>query len=305
MKLIVGLIARSSVSMFAAVVGLYIAAAESQTNSRIDLTSPPHTGQVQFTGDDQRLIVDAQHPPYSAIGKFRGALTCTASIVLHPRIIVTAGHCITKKDGTLKLSSLLFQPGYQAGIDLGDFEATVWAVGSKQSFRQQSVHDASQDWAILVLDREPTGVQPFLLSRQSFEALKFLKLKILMPSYSIDVADAEWVSLDPACSVRDTAWEALVHDCRASFGSSGAPLLTRDGPQYAIVGIHTGSMFASDSEGHVGRFVGNRAISSGMFTEELLALSRRLNSDSIHDVASQTYQPQTQKFTARYSGVGE
>ena len=297
MKLIVALTALSSASIFAAVIGLYIAAAESPTHSRIDLASQPRT--VQFTGDDRRLIMDARHPPYSAIGKFRGSVTCTAAIVLHPRIVVTAGHCITMKDGTLKQSNLLFQPGYQSGIDLGHFEATLWAVGSKQSFGRQSVHDASQDWAILVLDRAPTGVRPFLLSRQSSEALKSLERQILMPSYSIDVADAERVSLDPACSILNTAWDVLVHDCRASSGSSGAPLLIRDGPRYSIVGIHTGSMFASDDEGHVGRFLGNRAITSGMFTEKLLALSRRLRSDDINDVASQAYQRQTQKFTAR------
>ena len=263
------------------------------------MANSPRAGQVQVTGDDRRLIVDAQRSPYSAIGKFKGTMTCTAAIVLHPRIIVTAGHCITKNDGTLKMSNLLFRRGYQARGDLGHFEATVWAVGSKQSLRRQSVHDAAQDWAILVLDRAPTGVQPFLLSRQSSEALKSLERQILMPSYSIDVADAEWISLDTACFIRDTAWDTLVHDCRASFGSSGAPLLIRDGPRYAIVGIHTGSMYASDNDGHVGRFLGNRAISSGVFMEELLALSRRLNSDSIHDVASQTYQRQTQKITTR------
>ena len=299
MKPIVAFIALSSASIFAAVIGLYIAAAESRTDNRIDLASSPHTGQVQLTGDDRRLIVDARHPPYSAIGKFRGSMTCTAAIVLHPRIIVTAGHCITKNDGTLKMSNLLFQPGYQTGIDLGHFEATLWAVGSKQSFSQQSVHDASQDWAILVLDRAPTGVQPFLLSRQSSEALKSLERKILMPSYSIDVADAERVSLDPACSVRDIIWDALIHDCRASFGSSGAPLLIRDGPRYAIVGIHAGSMFASDNEGHIGKFVGFRAISSGMFLEELLTLAQHLNSDDSNDVASQIFQRKPQKLTSR------
>ena len=299
MKLIVALPARSSVSIFAAVVGLYIAAAESRTDNRIDLASSPRTGQVQLTGDDRRLIVDAQRSPYSAIGKFKGTMTCTAAIVLQPRIIITAGHCITKSDGTLKMSNLLFQPGYQAGADLGHFEATVWAVGSKQSLRRQSVHDAAQDWAILVLDRAPTGVQPFLLSRRSSEALKSLERQILMPSYSIDVADAERVSLDPACSVRDMIWDALIHDCRASFGSSGAPLLIRYGPRYAIVGIHAGSMFASDNEGHIGKFVGYRAISSGMFLEELVALARHLNNDNIHDVASQTSQRKPQKLTSR------
>ena len=97
-----------------------------------------------------------------------------------------------------------------------------------------------------------------------------------MPSYSNDVSNAEVVSIDSACSVRDMAWGALVHNCKALYGSSGAPLLIRDGSGYAIVGIHTGSMFASDSNGHVAQFVGNRAIRSRKFTQTLQALSTRL-----------------------------
>lgn len=75
---------------------------------------------------------------------------------------------------------------------------------------------------------------------------------------------------------RDMAWGALVHNCKALYGSSGAPLLIRDGSGYAIVSIHTGSMFASDSNGHVAQFVGNRAIRSRKFTQTLQALSTRL-----------------------------
>src|SRR5258707_863597 len=100
---------------------------------------------------DHRQIVDARLSPYSAIGKFRGAMTCTAAIALNPRIIVTAGHCVTERDGTTRRSNLSFQRGYQTGTDLGSFQATVWAVGSQQSFTHESVRDASRDWAILIL----------------------------------------------------------------------------------------------------------------------------------------------------------
>lgn len=244
---------------------------------------------VEGTDVDPRRIVDARLQPYAAVGKFKGTMMCTAAIILHPRIIITAGHCITERDGTIRRSNLSFRPGYQTGTDLGRFEATVWAVGSKQDFKQQSVHAAAQDWVILVLDRAPAGARPFLLSRHSFEALKSLEQKFLMPSYSNDVSDAEVLSVDPACSIRDLVWDALVHDCKARFGSSGAPLLMRDRLQYAITGIHTGSLFASDKDGHVAKFVGNRAIGSWMFTEALLALVRRLNRDAIHDVRSTAY----------------
>jgi hypothetical protein len=103
-----------------------------------------------------------------------------------------------------------------------------------------------------------------------------------MPSYSIDVANAERIGLDTACSIFNAVWNLLVHDCRASFGSSGAPLLMRSGQQYAIVGIHTGSMYASDDKGS---FIGNRAISSEVFADELLTLLRRLQRDSLHDAS--------------------
>lgn len=244
---------------------------------------------IEASAIDPRRTVDAQLPPYSAVGKFKGSMVCTAAIVVHPRVIITAGHCITEKDGTIKTTNLLFRPGYQTGTDLGHFGAKVWAVGSKQNFKRQSVHDASQDWVILVLDRTPTGVEPFLLSNRSLATLKSREQDLLMLSYSNDIGDADVLNVDTTCSIRSLVWDVLVHDCRATFGSSGAPLLVRDQLRYALVGIHTGAMFASDGNGHIAKFIGNRAISSWMFTESLLALSHKLNREAPQEADSATY----------------
>ncbi|WGS21079.1 MULTISPECIES: trypsin-like serine protease [unclassified Bradyrhizobium] len=234
-------------------------------------------------GDPPR-IVDARQSPYSAIGKFRGTMTCTAAIVLNPRIIITAGHCVTERDGTTRRSKLSFQLAYQTGTDLGRFKATLWAVGSTQSFAQESIHDASKDWAILILDRAPVGVRPFALRHDSPKALEFLERQILLPAYSNDVGDAEALSVDPNCTVRDLAWDTLIHTCTVKAGSSGAPLLLPEGSAYAVVGIHTASIFASDADGRVGKFVGNQAIGSGMFSEAALRLSRQLDGGPIQTV---------------------
>lgn len=253
--------------------------------------SAPRSGEesLQVTDVDPRRIVDARLPPYAAVGKFKGTMGCTAAVVLHPRIIVTAAHCITQRDGSIKWSNLSFRLGYQRETALGDFRATVWTIGSIQSFRRQSVHSASQDWAILILDRAPAGVHPLLLSFYSVANLMSLEQQILMPSYSNDIGDAEVLSVDPACTVRDLVWDAFIHDCKARYGSSGAPLLVRTGSSYAVVGIHTGSMFASDEDGHVAKFIGNRAIASSMFADAVVALSRRLNADAVHEVGSAAY----------------
>ncbi|MFH1343424.1 MAG: trypsin-like peptidase domain-containing protein [Pseudomonadota bacterium] len=233
---------------------------------------------------DDRRIVDARLSPYSAIGKFRGSMTCTAAIVLNPRIIITAGHCVTERDGTTRRSNLSFQPGYQTGSDLKRYQATIWAVGSRQSFARESVREASRDWAILILDRAPAGVHPFLLNHHSLKALVSLERQIFLPAYSNDIGHAELLSVDPACTVRGLVWNALIHTCLAQPGSSGAPLLLRDGPGYVIIGIHTGSMFASDNAGQVGRFIGNRAIASWMFSEAAFTLSRHLDGAAVQTV---------------------
>ncbi len=235
--------------------------------SRVSLQSviqsyeAPHS----VTKVDHRRIVDARLSPYSAIGKFRGTMTCTAAIVLNPRIIITAGHCVTERDGTIRRSNLSFQRGYQTGTDLGSFRATVWAVGSQQSFTHESVRDASRDWAILILDRAPAGVQPFLLSHRSLRAVELLERQILLPG------------------------DALVHTCTTRPGSSGAPLLVRDGQGYAIIGIHTASMFASDEHGHIAKFVGNQASASWMFSDAAFELSRQLDGAPVQTVNSADY----------------
>lgn len=279
-------IARLLSLLFAAVALILPAVAQNDLPAEVRRSE----AAVELANDESRHIVDARLHPYSAVGKFKGTMTCTAAVVLHPRIIITAAHCITERDGATKRSNLSFRLGYQAGTDLGRFEAKVWAVGSKQSFKPQSAQDAAQDWAILVLDRAPDGVRPFLLSHHSFETWKSFDRKILMPSYSNDIGAAEVLSVDPVCSVRDLVWNVFVHDCKASLGSSGAPLLIRDQlrdpVRYAVIGVHTGSMFASDEDGHVAEFIGNRAIGSWMFNEALQALSRRLNGDANHDVPS-------------------
>jgi V8-like Glu-specific endopeptidase len=212
-------------------------------------------------------------------------MVCTAAIVLHPRIIITAAHCIARRDGLASRTKPIFQPAQRAGRQLDRFEATVWAVGSEQRFTAQSAHDASNDWAILVLDRVPVGMRPLRLGSDSAEELARLERQILMPGYMIDAAGALSLRLDTACSVRGMMWNVLLHDCQASAGTSGAPLLMRDGEWYALVGIHTGSIFASDEEGRIAASIGNSATGAWSFAQALTALSRCLQGEAGDDVA--------------------
>jgi hypothetical protein len=179
--------------------------------------------------NEPRQIVDAGVAPYSAVGRIKGTMLCTAAVVLHPRIALTAAHCVQAG------ATVAFQLGYQAGTEFGRFKATVWAIGARQLSTGQSVLDASNDWAVLLLERAPIGIRPFLLGELSGDALKRLGRQILMPSYALDVAAAQSLSLDPACSVRKLAWNVLIHDCMTTSGGSGAPLLIKQEQEYAVV----------------------------------------------------------------------
>jgi V8-like Glu-specific endopeptidase len=214
-------------------------------------------------------------------------MTCTASIILDPRIIVTAAHCIASRDEKIGPSKLIFQPAYQSGSgkDIDQFEATVWALGSRQRSTGQSARDAANDWAILVLDRAPVGVRPLRLRTLSGGAPTRLERQVLMPSYAIDAAGGLSLRVDPACSVLGLMWNVLLHDCGASPGASGAPLLIRDRQWYVVVGVHTASLWGADEEGHIAKFIGNSASGAWSFADALTALSRRLKGEAAHDVA--------------------
>jgi V8-like Glu-specific endopeptidase len=255
----------------------------------LQFAAPADKTSVPLLDGSHRQIVDARLSPYSAVGKFKGTMTCTAAIVLDPRIIVTAAHCIMERDGTIGRSSFSFQPGYRPGDDNAKFDATVWAVGSRQSVGHETVRDAARDWAILILDRAPLGVQPFVLSRHSIVTLEISEKQVQLPAYTDDVADAEALSLDSACAIRDLMWDTLIHNCTAGRGSSGAPLLVREENGYAIIGIQAASIFEGDQSGHIARFVGNQAIGSWMFMKAALALSRQLNTVSVTSVNSGDY----------------
>jgi hypothetical protein len=158
-------------------------------------------------------------------------------------------------------------------------------VGSQQRSRAQSAHDAANDWAILVLDRVPVGIRPLPLRNSSGQELMRLERQILMPNYAIDATGALSLRVDPTCSVLGLVWNVLLHDCGASPGASGAPLLTRDGQWYAVVGIHTASLWGRNEEGRIAKLLGNSASGAWSFANSLAALSRRLNDESAHDVA--------------------
>src|SRR6266571_6069789 len=84
-----------------------IATPESAPNSGDTADRLPQMQPAHST-DDAHLIVDAHLSPYAAVGRFTGTMVCTAALVLHPRIIITAAHCIAARDRKPRASKPFF-----------------------------------------------------------------------------------------------------------------------------------------------------------------------------------------------------
>lgn len=107
-----------------------------------------------------RHPVSARLPPYQAVGRLIRPMNCTGAIVLHPRIVVTAAHCAVGMTSVDLSQSVLFEQLVQPRGGVRRFEAKIKAIGSKHQHGPQSVHDASQDWAVLLLNEAPQRVRP-------------------------------------------------------------------------------------------------------------------------------------------------
>ena len=124
MKPLAGSFVLAGSCFFGVAVSFYMATAGSWSDIA-DRALRPAAAMLQLASNDPRQTVDARLPPYAAIGKFKGTMTCTGSIALDPRIVVTAGHCVADSDGRIRRSKFSFWQAYQVGTDLGRFNATL------------------------------------------------------------------------------------------------------------------------------------------------------------------------------------
>jgi len=212
--------------------------------------------------------VDARQLPSFSLGMVTGSRICTGTVVLHPRIVMTAAHCVIDGDHASVIESIAFRPGVDAGSAPRLFRGRVARVGVSTRNRVHTVKDEPRDWAIIVLDEAPAGVRPLSLLALGRADFAGLKGRIFLPAYSEEVADRQTTPADSPCSVIDLRWDVFLHDCNVTPGSSGAPLLVRRDGRFALIGINTALLYIPDPEGGPGEFDG-AAVRTASFEEAL------------------------------------
>ena len=190
---------------------------------------------------DGRVIVDPLEPPWNAIAKIQTNIgsRCTGVLVA-PATVLTAAHCLYNRltRGLLQPVSLHVLVGYREGVFRWHRLVASYTVGN--GFDGGKPPPQTADWARIELAEPiPDAVSPLRIAQQPVAS----GMAIALVGYNQD--RAQLLMADPSCHIGIVTPRAggtlLLHDCSATRGTSGGPLLTREGGGWAVVGINIGA----------------------------------------------------------------
>jgi protease YdgD len=195
-------------------------------------------------GSDRRERVDPATAPWRMLGRIQTIYggRCTGFLIGLYRAM-TAAHCLYRGP-----AHVLISPRYVHFL-LAPDQGEVKAAALVEDYVIPPAYDpgretesSGSDWAVLVLN-EPLGAIGGVLpiARDPIRP----STPIVLGGYSRD--HTEVIEADLHCKVLETVRNArgaplLHHDCEATEGTSGAPLLRRSEDGWAVIGIQIGAV---------------------------------------------------------------
>lgn len=198
----------------------------------------PGTGLTGAGGIVPRVSVDQNEMPWRAIGRLQaGRASCTGALV-GPALLMTAAHCVfdPRTRRLFPPQDIHFKLGYSEGRYTAEARGTRVTVAERYD-PTQGIGTMGDDWALVELD-QPIGI-PDRVLRLRTRALAAGDV-VALGGYARE--RIEVLMVDAPCrvvgSMSDKNGVGLFrHDCTATQGVSGAPLLIEDGAEWLIGAI--------------------------------------------------------------------
>jgi protease YdgD len=184
---------------------------------------------------DRRVPVDANQAPWNAVAKVQTNIGehCSGALIA-PAVVVTAAHCLynPRTRAFLQPASVHVLLGYQRDTYRWHRLVTRIVWGPKV---RTAPWPGDTDWARLDL-AEPVPVPPLPLASSAAEGGA-----VELAGYNQDRSQV--LLADRNCRVLGIADKPngamlVFHNCSATRGTSGAPLLARRGDGWEVVGIN-------------------------------------------------------------------
>ncbi len=206
-------------------------------------------------GDDDRVRLDQQGPPWDAVGQvnvstYRMAGQCTGTLVA-PNVVITAAHCIIDpfKKKPFPLHDIHFLAGVRGSDNLGHETAECLHFPEDYSYigpdkilptmpARPVPAQAFQTDAVAIVLKGALTVDPAPLA-ESISPEPGLRL--VHVAYPADHRFLPWADFNCHLLRSDPKEPLWLNDCDTHVGSSGGPLFVEEDGNYKLAAIMLGS----------------------------------------------------------------
>lgn len=188
--------------------------------------------------DDRRVLAEDDHR-FDAVGRLnRGDGGFCTAVLIRPDRVATAAHCVWDAlHGRFVFPfDLHFVAAFRRGRYLAHARGREIRTSDRLRFDSRGRPlELTTDWAIVTLDRPVTEVRPIPLAGPDGAGAQ----QLARVGYGFDRPYLP-VAVEPCrplARVFDGA--VLLHDCDASFGDSGSPVLIRAADGYRVLALQS------------------------------------------------------------------